>query len=98
MFPGLSLWNRATIEASRRNESKPYQNTEYRVEENVNNRLSLFKVDAELKLSFLGGLIEVSGETVAQVVDVLTHNIIRCCKISQGQQGTQIKCEIQYEI
>jgi hypothetical protein len=42
-------------------EDRAYSQTNYKIENNVFDRMALFNIDGELKLSFLGGLIDVGG-------------------------------------
>jgi hypothetical protein len=55
------LWTPETVKRVTLNEGRAYQTTNYQFENNVFDRMALFNIDANLKLSFLGGLIEVGG-------------------------------------
>lgn len=54
------LWNTETLENAFI-EKRPSSHTETKISENTLDRLNNFKIDASLGLSFMGGLIEVSG-------------------------------------
>ena len=47
-----------------RNESVKSSTFKFMIEHNILDRLSLFNIDANLKVSFLGGLIEVYKDTI----------------------------------
>jgi len=58
---GYSFWHEDVIKENTEMEHKYYSNTRFFAENEANDRIAHFSIDASLKLSFLGGLIEVDG-------------------------------------
>ena len=58
---GFSFWNEDTLEEQKIMKKKLYTNTAIQADNNLLDRISVFKMDAEQKLSYLGGLIDVKG-------------------------------------
>ena len=58
---GFSFWNEDTVEEQKITKKKLYTNTAIQADNNLLDRISVFKMDAEQKLSYLGGLIDVKG-------------------------------------
>ena len=58
---GFSFWNEDTVEEHKITKKKLYTNTAIQADNNLLDRISVFKMDSEQKLSYLGGLIDVKG-------------------------------------
>ena len=58
---GFSFWNEDTVEEHKITKKKLYTNTAIQADNNLLDRISVFKMNSEQKLSFLGGLIDVKG-------------------------------------
>ncbi|KAK7944435.1 hypothetical protein WMY93_000163 [Mugilogobius chulae] len=58
---GLTLWDKKTLEENMRELPQPYTKTEIVASESVSEKASSLGVNAELKASFLSGLVEVGG-------------------------------------
>jgi len=58
---GYSFWHEDVIRENKEMEHKYYSNTRFFAENEANDRIAHFQIDANLKLSFLGGLIDVDG-------------------------------------
>ena len=78
LFPsGFSFWNEDTVEEQKIRKKKLYTNTAIQAENNLLDRISVFKMNSEQKLSFLGGLIDVKGSILPKFKNYLnqqTHN------------------------
>merc|ERR550519_2293822 len=57
----LNLWSPQSVEDNAIKQHVGYSNTEFSTNEDILKRLDVMGVDAELKLSFMGGLVQVSG-------------------------------------
>ncbi|KAK7921983.1 hypothetical protein WMY93_008885 [Mugilogobius chulae] len=60
-FSALTLWNQKTLQDYMRVLPQPYTKTEIVASESISEKASSLGVNAELKASFLGGLVEVGG-------------------------------------
>merc|ERR1711892_353479 len=58
---GYSFWHEDVITENSQMDHKYYSNTRFFAENTENDRIAHFQIDASLKLSFLGGLIDVDG-------------------------------------
>jgi len=58
---GFSFWHEDVIKENKEVEKKYYSNTRFFAENEENDKIAHFNIDANLKLSFLGGLIDVDG-------------------------------------
>ena len=65
---GFSFWNEDTVEEHKILKNKLYTNTEIQADNNLLDRISVFKMNSEQKLSFLGGLIDLKGYIVSSEV------------------------------
>ena len=61
IWNGFSMWSEQEIKDNIILQTQPYSKTRFFTERNFRDRAALFNLDAELKLSFLSGLIEVKG-------------------------------------
>ncbi|KAF3698564.1 Verrucotoxin subunit beta [Channa argus] len=61
LVPGMTLWDRDDLEKDTRERSKPNSDFEIVASESIEAKSSALKVEASLKASFLGGLVEVEG-------------------------------------
>nr|XP_046234236.1 neoverrucotoxin subunit beta-like [Scatophagus argus]XP_046234238.1 neoverrucotoxin subunit beta-like [Scatophagus argus] len=61
LIPGLKLWDDETLQAKITGTVKPFSEFEISASDSIESKSSLLDVDASLKASFLGGLIEVGG-------------------------------------
>ncbi|CAK6984678.1 neoverrucotoxin subunit alpha-like, partial [Scomber scombrus] len=61
LVPGMTLWDKNDLEKEMRERPKP--NTEFEIvaSDSIEDKSSALKVEASLKASFLGGLVEVEG-------------------------------------
>ncbi|XP_068713617.1 uncharacterized protein [Montipora foliosa] len=58
---GKTLWSPDHLSQAVRTITKPYTNTEVLAEDTIDDKTSALNVEASLKLSFLGGLVNVQG-------------------------------------
>nr|XP_046263751.1 uncharacterized protein LOC124069072 [Scatophagus argus] len=61
LVPGITLWNHSDLEKNTRERPKPNSDFEIVASESIEDKSSALKVEASLKASFLGGLVEVEG-------------------------------------
>ncbi|XP_056246295.1 uncharacterized protein LOC130178251 [Seriola aureovittata] len=61
LIPGMTLWDCNDLEKDTRERPKPNSNFEIVASESIEDKSSSLKVEASLKASFLGGLVEVDG-------------------------------------
>ncbi|XP_058483099.1 uncharacterized protein LOC131458226 [Solea solea] len=61
LVPGKTLWNISDLEKDTRAREKPSSEFEIVASESIEDKSSSLKVEASLKASFLGGLVEVNG-------------------------------------
>ncbi|XP_029942959.1 uncharacterized protein LOC115385019 [Salarias fasciatus] len=61
LVPGMTLWDRDDLEKDTRERPKPNSDFEIVASESIEDKSSALNVQASLKASFLGGLIEVEG-------------------------------------
>ncbi len=61
LVPGMTLWNDQTLKDFIQSEPQVGSDFEVIAEDNLESKASKLNVNASLKLSFLGGLVEVSG-------------------------------------
>ncbi|XP_054452366.1 uncharacterized protein LOC129089054 [Anoplopoma fimbria] len=61
LVPGMTLWDCNDLEKDTRERPKPSSDFEIVASESINDKSSALKVEASLKASFLGGLVEVEG-------------------------------------
>ncbi|XP_037643277.1 uncharacterized protein LOC119498435 [Sebastes umbrosus] len=61
LVPGLTLWDCNDLEKDTRERPKPSSDFEIVASESIADKSSALKVEASLKASFLGGLVEVEG-------------------------------------
>uniref|UniRef100_A0A673BGB0 Fibronectin type-III domain-containing protein n=2 Tax=Sphaeramia orbicularis TaxID=375764 RepID=A0A673BGB0_9TELE len=61
LVPSMTLWDREDLEKDTRETPKPNSETEIVASESIEAKSSALKVEASLKASFLGGLVEVDG-------------------------------------
>ncbi|KAL3989021.1 hypothetical protein ACER0C_013339 [Sarotherodon galilaeus] len=61
VVPGMTLWDRNDLEKDRREQEQPNTESEIVASESIEDKSSALNVEASLKASFLGGLIEVGG-------------------------------------
>ncbi len=61
LVPGMTLWNDETLKKGIQSKSQVGSDFEVIAEDNLESKASKLNVNASLKLSFLGGLVEVSG-------------------------------------
>ncbi|KAG7231955.1 hypothetical protein INR49_010064 [Caranx melampygus] len=61
LIPGMTLWDRDVLEKDAREAPKPYSDFEIVASESIEDKSSSLNVEASLKASFLGGLVEVDG-------------------------------------
>jgi len=57
----LNLWSPEVIESNKIETNVGYSNTDFYTDEDILKRLDIMGVEAEMKLSFMGGLIKVAG-------------------------------------
>ena len=61
LMTSLNLWSPQVVADNILSRHVGYSNTEFRTDEDILNRLDVMGLDAELQLSFMGGLVTVSG-------------------------------------
>nr|XP_057913186.1 neoverrucotoxin subunit alpha-like [Doryrhamphus excisus] len=61
LIPGFSLWDTATLESHTTETAQKSSSFKITASDTIESRSSLMDIEASLKLSFLGGLIEVGG-------------------------------------
>ncbi|XP_073347823.1 verrucotoxin subunit beta-like [Pagrus major] len=61
LVPGMTLWDGKELEKDTRERAKPNSEFEIVASESIEDKSSALKVEASLKASFLGGLVEVDG-------------------------------------
>ncbi|XP_044223525.1 verrucotoxin subunit beta-like [Thunnus albacares] len=61
LIPGMTLWDCDDLEKDTRERPKPNSDFEIVASESIEDKSSALKVEASLKASFLGGLVEVEG-------------------------------------
>ncbi|CAB1436774.1 unnamed protein product [Pleuronectes platessa] len=61
LIPGMTLWNPDDLGKDMRQRPKPNSHFEIVASESIEDKSSALKVEASLKASFLGGLVEVEG-------------------------------------
>ncbi|XP_041830297.1 stonustoxin subunit alpha-like isoform X2 [Melanotaenia boesemani] len=61
LIPGVTLWDRQTIEKNTVQTSKRTSTFEISASDSTESKSSLLNIEASLKASFLGGLVEVEG-------------------------------------
>ncbi|KAM8728155.1 uncharacterized protein AB9X84_001550 isoform 1-T2 [Acanthopagrus schlegelii] len=61
LVPGMTLWDGNELEKDTRGRPKPNSEFEIVASESIEDKSSALKVEASLKASFLGGLVEVEG-------------------------------------
>ncbi|XP_040923352.1 stonustoxin subunit beta-like [Toxotes jaculatrix] len=61
LIPGITLWDDDTVEANIQESSQQTSDFKVSASDSIDKKSSLLAVDASLKVSFLGGLIEVGG-------------------------------------
>ncbi|XP_029930634.1 uncharacterized protein LOC115375359 [Myripristis murdjan] len=61
LIPGVTLWDRDALENDARERPQPNSEFEIVASESIEDKSSALNVDASLKASFLGGLVEVEG-------------------------------------
>uniref|UniRef100_A0A667ZC44 Fibronectin type-III domain-containing protein n=1 Tax=Myripristis murdjan TaxID=586833 RepID=A0A667ZC44_9TELE len=61
LIPGMTLWDREALENDARERPQPNSEFEIVASESIEDKSSALNVQASLKASFLGGLIEVGG-------------------------------------
>ncbi|KAK2822827.1 hypothetical protein Q5P01_022892 [Channa striata] len=61
LVPGVTLWDRDDLEKDTRERPKPNSDFEIVASESIEDKSSALNVEASLKASFLGGLVEVEG-------------------------------------
>ncbi|XP_029383272.1 neoverrucotoxin subunit beta-like [Echeneis naucrates] len=61
LIPGVTLWNKETIDKN--TEELPQQSSQYQItaSDSLESKASLLDIEASLKASFMGGLVEVGG-------------------------------------
>merc|ERR1711974_538550 len=57
----LNLWSPEVIDTHKIESNVGYSNTDFYTDEDILKRLDIMGVEAEMKLSFMGGLIKVAG-------------------------------------
>ncbi|KAM4552245.1 uncharacterized protein PAE49_015729 [Odontesthes bonariensis] len=61
LVPGLTLWDLSDLEKDQREQPQPTSDFEIVASESIDDKSSALNVEASLKASFLGGLVEVGG-------------------------------------
>ena len=61
LIPGKTLWDSKVLQSNMQKKPKPYSNFEIIAEDTLQKKSFNLGITAKLKLSFLGGLVEVSG-------------------------------------
>ncbi|XP_068423815.1 uncharacterized protein [Clinocottus analis] len=61
LVPGITLWDCNDLDKDTRERPKPSSDFEIVASDSINDKSSALKVEASLKASFLGGLVEVEG-------------------------------------
>ena len=61
IIPGKSLWDSTVLESHMQRRAQPYSNFEIVAEDTLNKKSFNLGINAELKLSFMGGMVEISG-------------------------------------
>ena len=61
IIPGKKLWDSDTLKSSMETRPQPYSNFEIIAEDTLSKKCLSLGIDAELKLSFMGGLLKMSG-------------------------------------
>ncbi|XP_051234075.1 uncharacterized protein LOC127351001 [Dicentrarchus labrax] len=61
LVPGMTLWDSNDLKKNTRESPKPNSDFEIVASESIEDKSSALKVEASLKASFLGGLVEVEG-------------------------------------
>ncbi|MBN3278983.1 STXA protein, partial [Polyodon spathula] len=61
LIPGITLWNPEELQASINKENQPITEFSISTSDSIEDKASALKVDAALKASLLGGLVQVSG-------------------------------------
>ncbi|XP_051808949.1 uncharacterized protein LOC127535327 [Acanthochromis polyacanthus] len=61
IIPGMTLWDRDDLERNTKEQLKPSSQFEIVASESIEDKSSALNVEASLKASFLGGLVEVEG-------------------------------------
>ncbi|XP_030607752.1 uncharacterized protein LOC115795800 [Archocentrus centrarchus] len=61
LIPGLTLWDCDDLEKNKREQEQPNSDFEIVSSESIEDKSSALNVEASLKASFLGGLVEVGG-------------------------------------
>ncbi|XP_054614029.1 neoverrucotoxin subunit alpha-like [Dunckerocampus dactyliophorus] len=61
LIPGLNLWDAATLESHTSETAQKSSSFKITASDTIESRSSLMDIEASLKLSFLGGLVEVGG-------------------------------------
>ncbi|XP_053186858.1 neoverrucotoxin subunit alpha-like [Scomber japonicus] len=61
LIPGMTLWDKNDLEKDMRERPKPNSEFEIVASESIEDKSSALNVEASLKASFLGGLVEVEG-------------------------------------
>jgi len=74
---GNSLWKEEIVDDSKQVEMKTYSNTLFFAENSETERISHFDISASLTVSFLGGLIEVSGSANYLSDERMTEQTLR---------------------
>ncbi|XP_054647189.1 stonustoxin subunit beta-like [Dunckerocampus dactyliophorus] len=61
LIPGFTLWDTATLESQTSESAQKSSSFKISASDTIESRSSLMDIEASLKLSFLGGLVEVGG-------------------------------------
>ncbi|CAL4098549.1 unnamed protein product [Meganyctiphanes norvegica] len=61
LIPGITLWSKEKLEKDLTVKKESTQSMKIEASDNLSDKASLINIDAYLKLSFLGGLVSVSG-------------------------------------
>lgn len=61
VIPGKTLWDSKVLQSNLQTRPKPYSNFEIIAEDSLQKKSLKLGIDAKLKLSFMGGLVQVSG-------------------------------------
>uniref|UniRef100_A0A667ZJF9 Uncharacterized protein n=1 Tax=Myripristis murdjan TaxID=586833 RepID=A0A667ZJF9_9TELE len=81
LIPGLTLWDPDALEKDARERPQPNSEFEIVATESIEDKSSALNVDASLKASFLGGLVQVEGSA----------KYLKDCKISKNQARVTLK-------
>ena len=86
----LNLWSPATIDAHKIPSNVGYSNTDFSTDEDILKRLDIMGVNAEMKLSFMGGLIKVAGGAKYLHDQDLNENTVRSTLVYKATTRSEV--------